>query len=140
MYNIKFKVIENSNCIAGKIFYNENSNEFIFEGNMGIGEFSLMIGRGYCELSVARFNSRIYSFYGINFRRGIGGWKRKKLVFPNSIKGELYLVADNIDIIHYDGEWYVEDWRTYYDKKIIIYVLEIIVQILMIQQLNFVKI
>ena len=27
-----------------------------------------MIGKGYCELSIAKFNLRIYSFQGINFK------------------------------------------------------------------------
>lgn len=72
-----------------------------------------MIGKGYCELSVAKFNSKIYSFEGINNKEE---WISKKLIFPKSIKGELYFVNDTIDIINYDGIWYVEDWDTYYDK------------------------
>lgn len=111
MEKIKFRISKNSKYIDGDIFY--NNNEFIFDSNIGKGEFSLMIGKGYCELSVARFNSKVYSFEGINNKEE---WISKKLIFPKSIKGELYFISDTIDIINYDGIWYVEDWDTYYDK------------------------
>lgn len=112
MENIKFRISENSKYIDGDIFY--NNNEFIFDSSTGKGEFSIMIGKGYCELSVARFNSRIYSFEGINNQEE---WIIKNLIFPDSIKGELYFISDTIDIINYDGTWYTENWHTYYDKN-----------------------
>lgn len=112
MNGVKFKAIKNEECIEGKMFYEKN--EFIFNSNSGTGEFSLMIGNGYNELSVARFNYRIYSFGGTNVREM---WIKKSLKFPNSEKGELYIQGDEINICDYDGEWYVRDWNTYYDEK-----------------------
>lgn len=109
--NITFKISKSSEYINGEISY--ENNEFIFESNKGKGEFSIMLGKGYCELSIARFNSKIYSFEGMNNKED---WISKALEFPNSIKGELYLINRNIDTINYDGIWYTEDWNTYYDR------------------------
>ena len=85
MNNYKFIIKESPEYIEGEIFY--KNNEFIFESKDGNGEFSLMIGKGYCELSIAKFNSRIYSFGGVNFKEN---WINTNLKFPNSIKGEKY--------------------------------------------------
>lgn len=109
MKNIIFKIKESLECINGEIFYHKN--EFIFETNNGNGEFSLLIGKGYCELSVAKFNLRVYSFGGVNFK---DTWIDKNLEIPNSVKGELYV--NNI-VNNNDGIWYTENWNTYYDKK-----------------------
>ena len=87
MNNYKFIIKESPEYIEGEIFY--KNNEFIFESKDGNGEFSLMIGKGYCELSIAKFNSRIYSFGGVNFKEN---WIN-------------------------DGIWYTENWNTYYDEK-----------------------
>ena len=78
----------------------------------GKGEFSLMIGKGYCELSIAKFNLKIYSFEGVNFK---DNWINTNLKFPNSLKGELYV--NDIIIDNNDGIWYAKNWNTYYDNK-----------------------
>lgn len=109
MKNIIFKIKERLECVDGEIFYNKN--EFIFETNNGNGEFSILIGKGYCELSVAKFNLRVYSFGGVNFK---DTWIDKNLEIPNSVKGELYV---NDIVNNNDGIWYTENWNTYYDKK-----------------------
>lgn len=109
MKNIIFKIKESLECVDGEIFYNKN--EFIFETNNGNGEFSILIGKGYCELSVAKFNLRVYSFGGVNFK---DTWIDKNLEIPNSVKGELYV---NDIVNNNDGIWYTENWNTYYDKK-----------------------
>jgi len=110
MDNITFEINEKAECIDGEIFYYKN--EFIFETNSGKGEFSLMLGKGYCQLSIAKFNSRVYSFDGMNWKED---WINKKLTFPQSVKGELYI--NNIYVESGQGNWYVENWNTYYDKK-----------------------
>ena len=112
MDDITFKVNKDLEYINGEITY--NNNEFVFESNSVKGEFSLMLGRGYCELSITRVNSRINSFGGINIKED---WISNDLVFPSNIKGELHFISSTTDINSYDGTWYVENWNTYYDEK-----------------------
>ena len=110
MINVLFKIKNNLKSIDGKIFYKEN--EFIFQSDIKSGEFSLMIGKGYCELSISKYNMRVNSFGGINFMED---WIEQDLKFPESTEGELYISGSSIK--NSDGDWYTKKWKTYYDKK-----------------------
>lgn len=108
-----FKIVKNGKCIDGKIFYNKDE-EIDFHTNYNIEgrAFSLMIGAGYNHCDFSDITNKAEWFGGYNPSKI---WKNSALIFPQSQKGEIY-IENELDQIM-DGQWYVNDWNTYYDKK-----------------------
>lgn len=107
-----FKVIITNDCIKGHITY-ENGEILFFPSNRKREkEFSLMIGKGYNDLSISTVNNQVVNFSGYNPENT---WINIKLTLPKSQKGELY-IKNNLDPIMF-GQWYSESWDTYYDKQ-----------------------
>lgn len=108
-----FKTIVNKNCIDGKVIYYKDDG-LVFKTNHGIDgrPFSLMIGKGYNAFDFSDKTNRASYFGGHNPKQL---WKDKELIFPQSQKGEIYIENELEHIM--DGQWYVEDWNTYYDER-----------------------
>lgn len=107
-----FKILNNNNCIEGIVIYKDEEIFFDtcykIEGRI----FSLMIGKGCNTFDFSMITNRAEWFGGYNSSKN---WIKRKLIFPKYQKGEIY-IENNLENIM-DGQWYAEDWKTYYDKK-----------------------
>lgn len=110
-----FRTINNGKCIDGKVVYNKDE-EIDCRANIGLTiedcPFSLMIGMGYNRCDCSMITGKVIWFGGHNSKQL---WKKEKLIFPQSQKGEIYIENELKPIM--DGQWYVQDWITYYDEK-----------------------
>lgn len=107
-----FKIVNNEICVDGIVVYQDEEIFFDTDNKIKGRIFSLMIGKGYNTFDFSVIKNKAQWFGGYNSSKN---WINSNLIFPQYQKGEIY-IENNLENIM-DGQWYVENWKTYYDKK-----------------------
>ena len=109
---MNFNIISKNKTLIGQPTYCIKENSFSYEPWENT-DFSIMIGKAYNSLDVSLNTQEILHLSGCNPKEN---WIEQKLEIPQSNQGVLNVVFENAQVSG-TGEYYIENWLTYYDKQ-----------------------
>lgn len=110
---MKFAFQKNADIYDGELLYISEDQSLFFNPCCTQPSFSVMISGAYTSLDVDCRNGQAKHISGCNPKHL---WHSKTLIFPESLKGNLFVKFD-APLPPGTGEYYANSWSTYHDEN-----------------------